>query len=1039
MGTFSDRIELKNALCATACCSLLFSSALGQFPSTSEVVHLDVKGLPAAPIRCLVKDNDGALWIGTENGLCRYDGVNVDTYRNIPGDSLSLPGNYILDLVCDSAGKIWVACFGGVSAFDPHRMKFERKVLFANGKRFPTYESMDLFQDVDGQLWLACVANGVAKYDAATGSFREVVAVRSALPPGESYPNILGVLRDAEGIVWIPDRLGLFRYDPKDGSVQRSAFDATGHDRRERILLSHVRQDVNDPNILWIGSWGLGLVHFDKRTGVFTNMSTTKGGPVELTNILWSIEPEENGRLLVGYENELRWFDIRTGTFSSTLRLHQWKTGSFDSNAYALLKDDDGRIWIGSIDGLFTLPPRSADLRVLQLRGQNWCPATDRQGYWAVREYAQRALFEIGPDGDLLDSLPLPNADVERYEPNSILQLSDGHVWIGTTQGLVIYDPSSRSFEREPLSSIPEFLGRSPNVGSIIEQPDGSIWLACHYDGVICFRPADRSFRFHGFDRGVRDTTARHECEALTNLDKDHIAMIFGWEGVGVLDTRTMHLAELNTGDSAGADLRQVSALVVHANGILYAVTISSGVVVLKYDGNSIRRLATYRDEQDPGNTYNDASGDASGNTWIATNSGLVKFDATDGSFQHFGPIDGFPLSGIATIQADNGGRIIAWGSEFVRFDPRSLGHISDLGGPYIRSVAVNGIASTFQGTDTIQAPLRLSHEKNSITIAYAPIALLHADALHYEVMLDGHDDYWVRNGFQRTVSYVGLPPGRYTFRVRIAGKQNIAMRSLFAFTIVPAWWQTWWFKIIVTLLTGVIVFFSFRYVLGLRYQKRIAALEHEREVGAVRTRIARDIHDDIGSGLTKITMLSRQLGSDPNDAGANEHLTGRIASASTDLIKQLSEIIWTVDPGNDRASRFVAFVRNMLGKQFEDLPVEVKMDLSIRPGDEELLISPDVKRNVVLILKESVNNALKHSGAHVLTVILKINTESLVLEVTDDGHGFDPVAKADTGNGLQNLRKRAESIGGELLFSSLEEGGTRVSLKVPLAPSTNM
>ncbi len=234
----------------------------------------------------------------------------------------------------------------------------------------------------------------------------------------------------------------------------------------------------------------------------------------------------------------------------------------------------------------------------------------------------------------------------------------------------------------------------------------------------------------------------------------------------------------------------------------------------------------------------------------------------------------------------------------------------------------------------------------------------------------------------------------------------------------------------------GAITFFLLRYIFGLQYEKRIAALEHEREVGAVRTRIARDIHDDIGSGLTKITMLSRELGSVKENDGSQEHLSGRIATASTDLIKQLSEIVWTVDPGNDRASRFVAFVRNMLGKQFEDLPVEVKIDLSVRAGDEELLIGPDVKRNVVLILKESVNNALKHSGARTVHVIMHMRAESLTLEVMDDGHGFDPVAKADTGNGLQNLRRRAESIGGELSFIRLEEGGTRVSLMVPLLPS---
>jgi ligand-binding sensor domain-containing protein len=1032
------RIGMRGAaLCLLVICSLSLQRTVAQGLTTPEVVHLDIKGLPAASIRCLAKDHDGVLWIGTENGLCRYDGLNVDVYRNIPGDSLSLQGNYILDLLLDGEGKIWVACFGGVSMFDPHEMKFARKVLCANNRRFPGYESVDLFLDDDGQIWSACVANGVARYDAATGSFHEVEAIRSALPPGESYPNTLGVLRDAQGIVWIPDRLSMFRYDPKDGSVQRFAFNAVGHDRRERIHLDHVRQDVTDPNILWLGSWGLGLVRFDKRTREFTNTMLTKGGQAELTNIIWSIQPEADGRLLVGYENGLRWFDPRTSSFSGTLQQYEWKTGSFNSLAYALLKDEAGRTWIGTIDGLLTLPPHTLDLRTLRLRGQSWCPAVDRPGYWAVREYAQRTLFKIGPEGQLLDSLPLPNADAERYEPISILQQHDGHVLIGTTQGLIIYDPSAGSFEREPLKGVPQFHGLSPNVSSIVEQADGTLWLACNMSGVLHSGPTDRNFLFHAV-KNARDTSARNECNALESLDKDHIAMIFGWEGVGVLDTRTMQVTELTTHDTAGADLQQVESLVVYGNGILHAVTHSNGVVALKYNGKSITRLGTWRDEQDQGNSYNDATGDASGNTWIATNAGLVKFDVTDGSFKHFDPVDGFPLSSIAAIQADKDDRMIAWNAEFVRFDPRSLDRTSDLSGLYIRTVTVNGVANRSGAIDTARALMRLKYDQSAVAIGYAPIALLHAEALHYEVMLEGHDPHWVDNGSNRTVSYVGLPPGHYTFRARIAGKKDDRSRTSFSFIIVPAWWQTWWFRILAAMLSGGTVFFLSRYVLQLRYHGRIAALEREREVSAIRTRIARDIHDDIGSGLTRITMLSREMNAEGGASREKERLAGSIARASTELIGQLGEIVWTVDPGNERAERFIAHVRDLLGRQFEELGVKLRTDLSVEAGMELRDIPPDVKRNVAMLLKEAVSNALKHAQARTVSVKLRIGAGELWLHVEDDGAGFDTSIERSRGNGLGNLRRRSEAMGGTLEVQS-DATGTRYALRVPLPSPTFM
>ncbi len=330
---------------------------------------------------------------------------------------------------------------------------------------------------------------------------------------------------------------------------------------------------------------------------------------------------------------------------------------------------------------------------------------------------------------------------------------------------------------------------------------------------------------------------------------------------------------------------------------------------------------------------------------------------------------------------------------------------------------------------------MRLTYDQSAVTIEYAPILLLHADALHYEVMLEGLDPHWVDNASNRTVSYVGLPPGKYTFRARIAGNRNVAERTLFAFTIVPAWWQTWWFKVMAILITGAFVFFLSRYILLLRFRQRIATLEHEREIGAVRTRIARDIHDDIGSGLTRITMLSREMSAGAGASQEKDRLAG--SSASAELIGQLSEIVWTVDPKNDHAENFIAYVRDLLGHQFEELSVALRTDLDVETGMEHREIPPDVKRNVMMILKEMVSNVLKHAGARAVSVKLHVGTSDLSLHVADDGGGFDPSMER-RGNGLGNLRKRSEAIGG-MLKVERDATGTRYHLHVPLPSPTFM
>ncbi|MBK6829675.1 MAG: hypothetical protein IPG92_02530 [Flavobacteriales bacterium] len=1019
---------------------LLAALAWAQVPTSSELVHLDIKGLPIAAIRCLEKDHDGALWIGTDNGLCRYDGVNVDVYRNIPGDSTSLPGNFVRDLVMDGRGMIWVSCFGGVGVFDPHlggrssSLPFARKALSDHGERFPRYDALDLFIDREDGIWLTCVANGLARYDATSGLFLTWQELHDVLPDGETHPFTMGVTRDAEGIVWFTDRIMLYRLDPSGHQLESYTTTITAHDARQGVHLARLIQDPQDPNTLWLGSRGAGLIHFDKRTGESRNYMITKEGPVDLKNIVWAMLPRTSGHLLVAIDEELRDFDTRSRTFSAPLSTLEWGTGTFESIGNALMQDEDDRIWVGTFNGLFTLPPRAADYRKWSPSAQLLCTASDHPGYWGAKQYANRMLFKLGVEGEPLDSLPLPYSEEHRFEPMSILQTREGDVLVGTTSGLFMYHPTTRALSREHFQDV-EGLPRVPiGILSIVEDTNGSVWMAFNGQGLLHYRPSDAHTELV-VPRVRRSAPAiRRAYRTVTEFGREHLAVTYETGGVGVLDTSTMKLADLMEYGTRGSQLTNINTLITRCDSMLFAVTNNEGIVELRYQGDSLRYVATYVDDQDRTNGFGDAAADSLGNIWIATYTGLVLFRAGDHSFQHIGPIDGLGMSSVASIIPDHDGCMFAWNSSGARFNANTFARPAKVSGLYIRSVAVRGVARDLGPLSVLVLP----HDSNSVTINYAPIALLHADALHYEVKLDGHNGGWVDQGFNRSASYVGLPPGEYTFHVRIAGKEQSALGTGFSFTIVPAWWQTWWFRVLVALVSGGAVFFLSRYILQLRYHERIAALEREREIGAIRTRIARDIHDDIGSGLTRITMLSREMNSRKETGIEKERLASSIAHASTELIGQLSEIVWTVDPKNDDAEHFVAFVRDLLGRQFEELSVALKADLSVEAGMEQRDIPPDIKRNVVMILKETVSNALKHAGARTISVKLRIGTRELALHVEDDGAGFDTSAERSRGNGLGNLRKRSGSIGGTLNVTS-DAQGTRYALHVPLPSPTFM
>ncbi|MBL0128560.1 MAG: hypothetical protein IPP83_14145 [Flavobacteriales bacterium] len=1006
----------------------------GQSIPPDEVLHHDIKGLPLSTIRAMAKDREGFLWIGTENGLCRYDGINVDVYHNIPSDSTSLPGNHVQDLVIDGEGHMWVSCFGGIALFDPHlgeamvKPRFERKDLFANGQRVSAYEAVDLALDTHGGVWATCVVNGLARYDKAADMFREVRQLRNAMPAEETTANVLGTTCDVDGMIWSVGWLSLYRFDPTTGRTKRYTYSSSGHTLLEGALLQRVTQDPNDRDILWIGAWGLGLVRFDKRTGSFENYMVSQGGPVNLTNIVWSLLPQRDGRILVGIDKGLHWFDKGSGSFSKTFGTFEWKSGVFDANAMVLVKDADDHILVGSVTGIFDLPIRSKDLQLWKPPAQSMCTANDHPGYWGAREYANRMLFKLGPSGEVLDSLPLPNADAARTEPISILQTRDHRVFIGTTRGLYIYAPATRSFKRE-LFHVAGLNGLVPSIFSMTECADGSVWMAFNGPSLLRYRPGGEGAELVELHTSAHDTASLRAWRSVNSMDQDHIAVTFEGTGVGVVDTRTMRLAELTGYGPQHKELVNVSALVVDPDGVLHAVTRNDGIVELRYEGDSIRFVTVHHDEPDDAGGYNDAARDASGNIWIATNDGLVLFNTTDHSFRHISAIDGLGLSSIASIIPDQDGYMLAWNSLCAHFNTTTFARTSEVNGVYIRSFTANGLLE--------QVPFALPHDRNSITISYAPIALRHADAVRYEVMLEGHDRTWVANAYERAVSYMSLAPGGYVFHVRVAGSNSAAQSARIAFTIVPAFWQTWWFKLLAVISIGAIIYAIARYVFLLRYRQRIAAYEREREVSEVRTRIARDIHDDLGSGLTRITMLSRELNKEGAEAKERDKLADHIASASTELIGQLSEIVWTVDPKNDHAEHFIAYVRDLLGRQFEELTIDLRTELTIEPGMERRDIPPDVKRNTVMILKETVSNALKHADARTITVKLHIGVLELLMDVEDDGHGFDQ-ANGSRGYGQGNLRKRSDAMGGTLHVMS-DATGTRLTLRVPLPAPTIM
>jgi signal transduction histidine kinase len=319
-------------------------------------------------------------------------------------------------------------------------------------------------------------------------------------------------------------------------------------------------------------------------------------------------------------------------------------------------------------------------------------------------------------------------------------------------------------------------------------------------------------------------------------------------------------------------------------------------------------------------------------------------------------------------------------------------------------------------GEASVEA-LALGPSENSVSVDFLGIGTSLGEELRYQYKLDGADDDWSAPTPERTVTFANLAAGTYRLLVRAvdADGRASAQPAAVAFTIAAPVWQRWWFLALAGALAGLAAYALHRY--------RIARLL---EVERVRTRIATDLHDDIGANLTRISVLSEVAS---YRSGGDDSLAS-IARISRESVESMSDIVWAVDPKHDSFRDLVRRMRELADEALTVRGVDVRF--SAPESDGELRLGHELRRQLYLIFKEAVNNASRHSGCTRAEIAVGLGHGGLALEVADDGRGFDPASESE-GNGLVNMRRRAEAMGARLEVRSAPGEGTAVRLEVPM------
>jgi signal transduction histidine kinase len=331
------------------------------------------------------------------------------------------------------------------------------------------------------------------------------------------------------------------------------------------------------------------------------------------------------------------------------------------------------------------------------------------------------------------------------------------------------------------------------------------------------------------------------------------------------------------------------------------------------------------------------------------------------------------------------------------------------------------------------ESALRFPPGRGELEFSFAALSFANPEKCRFRYKLEGVDSDWSAPDTKRTAKYNNLYPGHYRFRVMGCngdGMWNEDGASL-AFYLEPHLWQTWWFQGLVIAVAVAIVGTIARILFVQKMRQKVALLEMQNSLEKERTRISRDIHDDLGATLTQITLLSELAQRKANDPPKVSLYTAQISQTARELVQAMDEIVWAVNPRNDRLPMVTGYIFQHAEKFFAGTPVHCRFDSPEEWPDQAL--SAETRHHLFLAAKEALNNAARHSGANEVWLRWKLIDDELQLSIEDNGRGLTAGAGESFGNGLGNMKKRMEEIGGKFELTSTPGAGTTVRLKLRL------
>jgi ligand-binding sensor domain-containing protein/two-component sensor histidine kinase len=1005
--------------------------ALSAQPSFSSFVQYTTdQGLSSDFIKDIIKDRQGFFWIATVNGLNRFDGHEFRHFFYRRDQPEGLPGNFIKSLTLAPDGSIWVSGNKGLCRLDPLKLTFQRIILPENEDELENDQVGKVFFDKTGRAW---VSGEKILYSIEPLTY-SIASYPLPFPYAGNYCSYL----DQSGRMWLTYEGKAAYFDIKTQTFRVFRTDSPDHPLHGASIL-FVTED--HAGCLWLTSWFNGLIRYEPALDSLIDFPD--GIPISTAILPDTLDTGQAFFWLGG-----GWHGLYI-TYLDSREIVQFPHEARDHythNNYmvtCIYKDaTDGSVWFGTEAGLEHYAPAALRFkRVMLPAGPSLGQFNQMSG--AIQDHTDPSgstffialwgggFFKWDRKKNEFEHIHPGNSDLKSSMILCSMQDRRGFIWAGS-EWVSRRDPRSGSWKNWQAYS--HRLQSTCNIMACIEDRKGRLWFGTNKGGLFYYNA-----QTDAVEEVPLPPEAYHEGGRLRiwNMHLDPQGRI--WLATNRFpvrfdpDTRQARIFRLKDMALIYNDWRDIE---IGNNGLIYA-TSQDLLLELDTNCNIIRKF-----DQENGLKTNQLyylEEDDEGRIWCNTNQQLHCFDPADGSFTYYGTADGL-FKNIITDglnRTASGEIFIGFQNAFNYFNPSQLLRnelppevvitklkvMDEERSSVIRKIPLlkkwfYNLSSEAQDTMLIIQP-----GENIFNIEFAALNYNQPERNRYAYKLDGFNTDWVYTDLP-SVSYTNLDGGEYRFRVKAANNDGVwnETGTYLKIKVIPALSRRWYFKPTIILLIALVI-------ANISYYRRRQRdrLEHFREG------LARDLHDEMGSTLSSIRFFSEFAGSQlRNDQAEVGQLLKRISHSASALSESMQDIIWAMKRKNDQledlATRMTEFGFRLLEAR------DIAFKTNISAGFSGKTLSPEVRRNLYLIFKEAVNNAAKYARATEVELRLEeLKKGHILMRITDNGQGFNihQLSVSTGGNGLHNMHKRAEQIGGEINILSGTNAGTMVEVKV--------